>query len=186
MSLFHIVELEEQNYFGVDEIIAKKYIETLEDHIKYVREAGKTIGVNEDQSAIHDDSKWTEAEFPGYAMHFQGGGAPEEFSRAWLHHIHKNPHHWQHWIFPDGHTPKGSTVENGAVEMPYHFVLEMVADWMGSEMTNKGRWDMSAWLIKNIPKIRVHSKTAKPLRSILDSLGYADIISGMVDFANHK
>jgi hypothetical protein len=136
MSLFHIVNLEDANYFGVDETISKKYIRTLEDHIKYVQEAGKLIGANEDQLAFHDDSKWSEAEFPGYAMHFQGGGAAAEFSRAWLHHIHKNPHHWQHWIFPDNFIPKDSKVENGAVEMPYCYALEMVADWMGDQMAH--------------------------------------------------
>ncbi len=176
MSLFHVVNLEDANYFGVDEAIAKKYIVTLEDHIKYVQEAGQKIGVNKDQLRKHDDSKWSEAEFPGYARHFQDGGAPDEFSKAWLHHIHFNPHHWQSWIFSDGYTPKGSKVENGMVEMPYHYILEMVADWMGAEMTYGGSWDMSDWLIKNLPKIKVHSKTDEALRKTLDFLGYADIV----------
>lgn len=176
MSLSHIVELEDQNYFGIDETIAKIYIETLEDHIKYVQEAGQKIGVNIPQLRKHDDSKWFEAEFSGYAMHFQGGGVPDEFSKAWLHHIHYNPHHWQHWIFPDGYTPKDSKVENGVVEMPYHYTLEMVADWMGAEMAYNGTWDMSNWLIKNLSKIKVHSRTDEAMRGILDNLGYADIV----------
>lgn len=176
MSLFHTVELEEQEYFGVDETIAKKYIQTLEDHIKYVRIAGKKIGVEGDQLAIHDDSKWTTDEFPGYAMHFQGGGVPDLFSGAWLHHIHWNPHHWQYWLFPDGYTPKNSQVENGAVEMPPNYALEMVADWMGASMAYTGSWDMTDWLVENIPKIRVHSETARCLIGILNELGYGEKI----------
>jgi len=187
MSLFHVINLEDNNYFGIDEITAKKYIKTLEDHIKYVQEAGKQIGVEEDQLAVHDDSKWTEFEFPGYAMHFQGGGAPDEFSKAWLHHIHWNPHHWQHWLFSDGYTPKNSNVENGAVEMPHHFALEMIADWMGASMAYTQSWDMSDWLVKNIPKIKVHSNTADYLRGVLDNpLGYADIVYGLVNFGNNQ
>ena len=185
MSLYHIVGLEEQNYFGVDENVAKKFIETLEDHIKYVREAGKLIEVNDAQLAIHDDSKWTKAEFPGYAMHFQGGGAPDDFSKSWLHHIHCNPHHWQHWLFSDGYTPKNSEVENGAVEMPRHFALEMIADWMGASMAYTGKWDMADWLMKNIPRIKVHSKTAKYLKSVLDDIGYSEVAWNR-DFGNNQ
>lgn len=183
MSL--LVELEEQNYFGVDETIARKFIETLEDHIKYVREVGKLIGVVDTQLAIHDDSKWSEAEFLGYALHFQGGGAPDEFSKSWLHHIHCNPHHWQHWLFSDGYTPKKSEVENGAVEMPEHFALEMIADWMGAEMAYQGRWDMTDWLMKNIPRIKVHSKTAEYLSNILCQLGYENVIK-VCSFGNNQ
>lgn len=163
-------------YFGIDRMVAEKYIETLKAHISYVLEAGHKIGVPETLLDIHDDSKWFEDEFVGYALHFQGGGAPDQFSRAWLHHIHNNPHHWQHWLFSDGYTPKDSQVENGAVEMPHCFALEMVADWMGASKAYTGSWDMTEWLQENIPKIRVHSKTAEYLKEILDHLGYSDIV----------
>lgn len=164
-------------YYGVDTKIAERFIDTLQDHIKCVIEAGKQLGVPNDQLQVHDDSKWSQQEFPGYALHFQGGGAPDEFSRAWLHHIHHNPHHWQHWIYPDYYTPKESNVENGMVEMPACYALEMVADWMGASRAYTGSWDMADWLVNNIPRIRVHSKTADHLRSILDNLGYADIVN---------
>ena len=167
---------DELSIYGIDMAVAEAYAESLRDHIRYVREAGEKIGVLPEQLAKHDLSKWSVAEFRGYAMHFKGGGAPDEFATAWLHHIHANPHHWQHFLFPDGYTPKGSGVENGAVEMPKHYALEMVADWMGAGKAYTGDWDMTDWLQKNIPRIRVHSKTAKYLREVLDGLGYADVI----------
>ncbi len=176
-------EIRKQDYFGVKSEIAEKYLTMLKAHIIYVREAGKKLGISSPQLISHDNSKWSQSEFSGYARHLQGGGAPDEFSKAWLHHIHYNPHHWQHWIFPNGYTPKGSKVENGVVEMPYHHALEMIADWMGSEMANQNRWDMSEWLSKNIPKIRVHSSTAQYLGSVLSGLGYSDIIN-VYDFAS--
>lgn len=168
-------EIHYQSY-GIDRDVAEAYAESLREHIAFVQEAGRQLRVPESQLSIHDQSKWTAAEFSGYALHFKGGGAPDQFAYAWLHHIHHNPHHWQHWIFSDGYTPKGSQVQNGAVEMPTRYVLEMIADWMGASRAYTGSWDMGDWLNKNIPKIRVHSRTAIILREILDQQGYADIV----------
>lgn len=181
---FHLIhEIRDNNYYGVSKSIAEDYITSLVEHIEYVTEAGKKLGILKKQLVCHDDSKWTQAEFVGYSMHFKGGGLPDEFSRAWLHHIHHNPHHWQHWIFPDHYTPKKSQVEDGIVEMPEHFSLEMIADWMGASRAYTGSWNMSDWLIEHIPKIKVHSKTARYLGSILKELGYTDIIK-VYDFGS--
>ena len=162
----------------LDPKVAKEFLESLRDHIRFVQDAGRKLGVNEFQLHIHDESKFSLDEFPAYAKHFKGGGAPDEFAVAWLHHIHYNPHHWNHWLFSDGYTPKGSTVENGCVFMPNHFALEMIADWMGASMAYTGSWDMRDWLWKNIPTIRVHSKTAAYLRDELNAMGYADAVHG--------
>lgn len=62
------------------------------------------------------------------------------------------------------------------MEMPRCYALEMVADWMGSSMAYTGSWDMADWLEKNMPRIRLHTKTAAYVREVLDSLGYADIV----------
>jgi len=161
----------------------EEYANSLNRHIINVTEAGKTIGVPQEQLVIHDQSKWSEEEFPYYARKFFGGEAPinaeripNDFAAAWLHHMNHNQHHWQYWIFPDGFTPKGSDVEAGVIEMPRRFALEMVADWMGSSKTYTGSWDMQSWLWENMPHIRVHSRTAEYLREVLDVLGYADTI----------
>lgn len=183
MSISHAVPSHEE--WGIPESVAKAYTESLVDHIRFVQEAGLAIGVSPYQLGIHDASKWSKEEYPGYAMHFKGGGAPDAFAAAWLHHIHHNPHHWQSWIFPDSFVPKDSQVENGVVEMPQNYALEMVADWMGSSMAYTGSWDMSDWLSKNLPKVRLHSKTVAYLASVLQSLGYEDIV-GTVWFAGDK
>lgn len=178
-------KVRESSYYGIDKIVAEKYIDSLKLHVDSVRLAGDKLNVNLTQLCYHDDSKWSEAEFPGYAQHFQGGGAPDMFSEAWLHHIHFNPHHWQHWIFPDNYTPKHSNVENGIVEMPEHYALEMVADWMGAKRAYTGSWDMSDWLMKNISMVKVHSATAKYLKDILYDLEYEKVL-GLVDFGNNQ
>lgn len=156
--------------------VEKEFTKSLNQHISYVIEAGKKIGVHPKQLEIHDNSKWSDAEFHAYAKHFHGGGAPDLFASAWLHHIHYNPHHWQHWIFSDGYTPKNSSVENGIVQMSNIYALEMIADWMGASKAYTGSWDMKDWLWEHIPKISVHSKTAECLRRELDILGYADVV----------
>ncbi len=156
--------------------LEQRFIESLHKHIAYVDEAGRTIGVPIGQLEIHDNSKWSNEEFYAYVKHFEGGGAPDEFARAWLHHLHLNPHHWQYHIFPERHTPKDSDVEQGVVQMPADYALEMVADWMGTEMYKTGSFDMTKWLIKNIPRIRVHSKTALVLCEVLKDLGYGNIL----------
>jgi hypothetical protein len=162
---------------GVATSVALDFLESLMAHICYVQEAGRKLGVSEEQLRRHDNSKYSLAEFPAYAQHFKGGGAPDAFAIAWLHHIHANPHHHEHWRFTDGYTPKGSTVENGCVFMPNNYALEMIADWMGASMAYTGSWDMKDWLWKNLGRIHVHSKTAQYLREQLGALGYTDVVS---------
>lgn len=173
--------------YNCDQAVAKAYLESLQAHIRHVQEAAHKfgLGVPEAQLAVHDQSKFSVEEFPGYARHFHGGGDPDGFARAWLHHLHHNCHHWQSWIFPDGFNPSGSSVENGVVRMPTNYVSEMVADWLGASMAYTGDWDMMDWLWKNMPKIRLHSETARELRSLLDMLGYADVIY-MQKFAHEQ
>lgn len=165
------------DFLEIKEEVWSSYHSSLMKHIEFVREAGKMIGVLPMQLEIHDNSKFSIAEFPSYAKHFFGGGSPDDFSKAWLHHIHNNPHHWQHWIYPQGFTPKNTTVEaGGIVFMPQHYALEMIADWMGASMAYTGSWDMQKWLWGNMPKITLHSETARYVRSVLDFLGYADTV----------
>lgn len=88
-------------YDTLEKSIVDSFAESLREHIAHVQEAGRLIGVSETQLSIHDLSKWSMDEFIGYAKHFKGGGAPDEFASAWLHHIHFNPHHPEYWFLPD-------------------------------------------------------------------------------------
>lgn len=162
---------------GCDPVHASAYLHSLTNHIRCVQEAGIKLGVSPGQLAIHDASKFSDEEFPAAVEHFHGGDPnPDRYARAWLHHVHANPHHWQYWMFPDGFVPHGSSVERGIVEMPTNYALEMVADWMGSSMAYTGSWDIDYWLYKNMPRISLHSKTAGFVRHTLDMLGYADTV----------
>lgn len=166
--------------YGVTPEIAIAYLQSLCDHVMNVRIAGQSLDVEVLQLKIHDYSKFSIAEFPHYARNFFGGkGDIDGFTRAWLHHVHHNEHHWQHWIFPDGYAPAGSSVENGIVKMDNRWLLEMVADWMGSSRTYTGSWDMTDWLGKNLPKIKLHSESWAALKSVLrnSKYGYHNILN---------
>ena len=172
MAMFRQVRIDQG---GVPEHV-DAYLDSLVRHITCVREAGRQLGVDIGLLEFHDESKFSDMEFLAAVERFHGGDPnPDRYARAWLHHIHANPHHWQHWIFPDGFIPRGSSVEAGVMEMPERYALEMVADWMGSSMAYTGSWDMTKWLADNMGRIRLHSKTAANVRHVLDMLGYADV-----------
>lgn len=161
-----------------------KYNASLKKHIKNVQQVCRELGVPRSQWEIHDQSKYSDEEYEGYARKFYGEGTefpPDEnmFARAWLHHLHLNPHHWQHWIFPMGYRGKGGKdIVNGIVKMPEYFALEMIGDWLGANKTYQNSWDMSEWLKDNIPQIRVHPETANFLYETLKDIGYSKIVDG--------
>lgn len=79
-----------------------------------------------DQLNLHDASKYTDEEYKAYDLYFYGTKTEKvkkDFDYAWLHHIHENPHHWQHWVLVND--DEGTY----ALEMPKEFVYEMICDW---------------------------------------------------------
>lgn len=162
--------------YGIDMDVARNYLEYVRRHINCVWQAEDELGLDVWDIGLHDLSKFDMAEFPGYARHFCGGGDPDGFAAAWLHHMHENAHHWQHWLFPDKFTPRGSCVVEGAVPMPEVRIREMVADWHGVELAQTGKWSITSWLAKNMSIIRLHPDSATYLRRVLANIGYADVV----------
>lgn len=169
------------NYYraenGLPEDVVTRFYDTLIDHITCVQEAGEKLGLPEYQLAVHDITKFTGTEFFAYAKHFQGGGAPDEFALAWLHHLHFNAHHPEHWQFPREPGIKNANIVCRCLPMPHRFVLEHIADLMGASKAYTGSDDMSDWLSKNMGKMYYHPDTAKVLREELSKIGYTDIVS---------
>ena len=161
------------------------YAEILDKHIKNVQEAGSRIGANRVQLAIHDRSKFSDEEFEPYARYFfddegfkkviRTKQEEVDFEKAWLYHLHRNEHHWQFWMIPNGFS-NGAPMISTVLQMPEHFALEMLADWLGASKTYTGSWDMNKWLIENIPQITLHSKTAQLVRRGLANLGYGEML----------
>lgn len=161
---------------GVEKVWLENYLESLQRHINYVREAGKRLGVPFPQLYVHDASKFEVIEFPAYARQFYGDrGDPEGFARAWLHHQNVNEHHWEYWILRSIHT-KNSRVDpdTNCLPMPDRFVREMVADWMGASKAYTGSWSIIAWWGKKRETIVLHPDTFKVVIKILQEVNYGD------------
>ena len=77
----------------------------------------------------HDASKTGPEEYDAYDAYFYGNNRSysvvQNFKKAWLRHIHNNPHHWQHWILINDEPKEGMVV----IDMPYIYVVEMICDW---------------------------------------------------------
>lgn len=108
--------------------MSQKYDEYLENHRQAVKKAYQWIAAYipelTDVEAtrnieFHDMSKNTPDEYGPYDDYFYGEQTPavmEAFNRAWLMHIHRNPHHWQHWVLINDEHKEGTIL----IEMPYH------------------------------------------------------------------
>lgn len=92
------------------------------------------------QGLTHDLSKFNPIEFITSVKYYQGNRSPIEaekedkgYSAAWLHHFHKNKHHWTYWIDFD--------MEQNMVayRMPYKYALEAVADYIGANKAYLGK-----------------------------------------------
>lgn len=128
--------------------------------------------------ANHDKSKYTKlpdaneyydlkCEYYQYADYFYGEKTPEvkeAFNKAWLAHIHANPHHWQHWMLQND--------EDGLrlLDMPYVFIIEMIADWWSFSWKTGNLNEIFNWYDKNKKGILLSDKTRETVEHILDEL----------------
>ncbi|MCA1040044.1 DUF5662 family protein [Bacillus infantis] len=114
------------------------------------------------QGIIHDWSKFSPQEFLPYAKKFFYKGQKDstdelKWKYAWLHHQHKNKHHWEHWVVD----PKNKQ----ALPMPRKYLLEMVCDWRSFSRRWGRRVKASAMDLSG--NIILHPDTKKELEVIL-------------------
>jgi hypothetical protein len=118
---------------------------------------------------IHDWQKFTPAEWTPYVKSFYGPHEYNErppslvaaFDKAWLHHIHHGPHHWEYWILreDDGDTK--------ALPMPANYIMEMLADWSGAGKAIHGNPDPHDWYFANAENIVLEHKTRQNVEMLL-------------------
>lgn len=162
---------------NLDENKREEYYDKLLRHLEYVKEAGKMIGLSATRYLLHDESKFHPIERHAFEAWYSGDiSNPQAYDRAMLHHIHNNPHHYHYWIMPTGFTPKGDH-DNGCLEMPRVYILEMMANWMAANKENRGDFDMTDWLRENLSKIQLHGRSMCYLLDKLRELGYNEVIN---------
>lgn len=161
-----------------------QYLKYVLRHKWFVLVAGLWLRVPLWQLLVHDLSKFSRAEWGPYVDYFYGPALPEDrpwddfwvasavhgtartrrqeaFDLAWLHHQRVNPHHWQYWLLKED--------EGGLkpLEMPAHYVYEMVADWVGVGLAlGKGWENILEWYDSAKDKMILEPST----RSIVEML----------------
>lgn len=161
------------------------YLSYVVRHKWHVYRAGRQLGVGRWQLALHDWSKFLPSEWFPYVAYFHGpDGAKNRaansgkyyriedgslaFNRAWLKHIHRQPHHWQnHLLLPDGNDGKPQ-----ALEMPVKYVREMVADWVGAGAA-QGFRDVKGWYSRNKDRMVLHPEARFIVEALVDQFDYS-------------
>lgn len=123
-----------------------------------------------DVEFAHDHSKYSAEEYSAYDAYFYGNNhsvqVVQDFIRAWLHHIHANPHHWQYWVLINDDPDLGDTV----LEMDYSYVIEMICDWWSFGHRTGKLHEIFEWYAKHKDHIRLHPKTRELVEDILHKM----------------
>lgn len=118
----------------------------------------------------HDDSKTEPDEYNAYDAYFYGGNRSyqvvQDFNYAWLNHIHRNPHHWQHWILINDEPDEGEIV----LDMPENYILEMICDWWAFSWQNENLYEIFDWYDKHKDHMDLSNNTRKTVEDILTKM----------------
>lgn len=122
---------------------------------------------------VHDQSKYDKEEYDAYDSYFYGNHTrPPEvqaaFDKAWLHHIHLNPHHWQHWVLLEDDPNLGSFGK--VLDMPLEYIYEMIADWWTFSWKNNHLMGIFDWYAAHQNNIRLSLKTRMIVEQLLSGI----------------
>lgn len=128
---------------------------------------------------MHDLSKFLPCEWFPYVRRFYGPDKrakqvaraktgyfhmPEEkdpFNYAWLHHIHRNSHHWQSWLLCQDEDA------DLVLEMSFADVVEMVCDWRGAGRAQGHGDDLVSWYKAHEEKMKLHPSTRRAVEHLV-------------------
>lgn len=118
----------------------------------------------------HDASKYDAEEYQAYDAYFYGGNRSYEvvqnFRKAWLRHIHLNPHHWQYWILNNDEPDEGEII----LEMPYNYLIEMICDWWAFSWAEGDLTEIFKWYDKHKDYMKLAPKTREMVEIILEAI----------------
>jgi hypothetical protein len=118
----------------------------------------------------HDTSKTGPYEYEAYDEYFYGRNKSyavvQEFNRAWLHHIHENPHHWQHWILVNDDPDEGEII----MDMDDVYIVEMVCDWWAFSWKKGDLHEIFNWYDQHKDYMKLSTNTRKKVEDILDKI----------------
>lgn len=159
-----------------------QYDQYLENHKSNVRKAYEWLKENmpdifmgnydyEHQIVFgHDDSKTNPDEYEAYDAYFYGGNRSfsvvRNFKIAFLAHIHRNPHHWQHWILVQDDPNEGEII----MEMPHNYMIEMICDWWAFSWSKGNLNEIFTWYDEHKTHIKLGTITRYNLEMILKEM----------------
>lgn len=118
----------------------------------------------------HDASKTEPDEYEAYDEYFYGGNRSfkvvNDFRIAWLKHIHRNPHHWQHWVLINDDPNEGEII----MDMPYNYIIEMVCDWWAFSWNSGNLKEIFDWYNKHKKYMKLSDWTRTMVETILDRI----------------
>lgn len=118
----------------------------------------------------HDASKTDPEEYDAYDAYFYGNNRSysvvQNFKKAWLRHIHNNPHHWQHWILINDEPKEGMVV----IDMPYIYVVEMICDWWSFSWTKGDLNEIFGWYEDRKDYMKLSANTRISVEYILGKM----------------
>lgn len=118
----------------------------------------------------HDASKTDPEEYDAYDAYFYGNNRSysvvQNFKKAWLRHIHNNPHHWQHWILINDEPKEGMVV----IDIPYIYVVEMICDWWAFSWTKGDLNEIFSWYEDRKDYMKLSANTRISVEYILGKM----------------
>lgn len=149
-----------------------RYLRTFLKHRWYVFVECVKMGIVW-RGIVHDLSKLLPSEWFTYVEYFEGmhaakycgpSGPPrhiqESMDLSRLKHLHRNKHHWQHWVLRE---ENGGTV---SIFMPMAYVKEMLADWRAGARV-RGKSSIKEWFEVIHHKIELHPASWAILRGLM-------------------
>ena len=148
----------------------KGHWNTVYTHKKWVYHYGKLMGIRW-QAAIHDLSKYNPIEFLEGVKYWTGSCSPIDvckkangWSRAWMHHKGRNPHHYEYWV---------DNLDRGgiALDMPRKYKLELLCDYLAAGRAYMGSMfsytdELLWWENKRSGGIKMHENVERFLTDV--------------------
>ena len=147
-----------------------KGLDWIETNIPDILKGLNIIDLRNQIRLDHDRSKSTVAEYDAYDQYFYGRNKSYEvvlnFNKAWLHHIHRNPHHWQHWVLINDDPNEGEII----LDMPDCYIIEMICDWWAFSWKKENLHEIFGWYDAHKDYMKLSKNTRKKVEDILEKI----------------
>lgn len=139
----------------------------IQEHLPELIPAEDGIDYEHQICFAHDKSKNESDEYDAYDAYFYGRNRSfqvvQDFNYAWLNHIHRNPHHWQHWLLLNDEPNESEII----LDIPYHYILEMICDWWAFSWAKGDLTEIFNWYDQHKSYMKLSEKTRKTVEDIL-------------------